>query len=71
MLPSKPHSTTGTNVFGKIWITHRSLNYLRISSKVRLLGFIHQDMNKGEKQNWMNIKKLLICFNIQQSIMYK
>ncbi len=29
----------------------------------KLLGFIHQGLYKGQKQTWMNIGRLLICFN--------
>jgi hypothetical protein len=33
MLPLKPCSATCMNVFGEIWITHRSLGSLNTSSK--------------------------------------
>jgi hypothetical protein len=33
MLPSRPSSAVGTNIFREIWIAHRSLSSLGISSK--------------------------------------
>jgi hypothetical protein len=33
MLPSRPSSTIGTNVFGEIWTTHRNLGSLGTSSR--------------------------------------
>jgi hypothetical protein len=47
MLPSRPSFATCTNAFGEIWIAHRSLGSQEQVPGVRLLGFIHQDLNKG------------------------
>jgi hypothetical protein len=33
MLPSRPSSAIGTNIFGDIWISHKSLSYFDISSR--------------------------------------
>jgi hypothetical protein len=45
MLPSRPSSTTGTNIFGDIWTSHKSLGSSYISSKGQTprshtLGFV-------------------------------
>jgi hypothetical protein len=45
MLPSRPSSTIGTNIFGEIWITHRSLGSSNTSSmgeapRFHTLGFV-------------------------------
>jgi len=33
MLPSRPSFAIGTNIFGDIWISHKSLDYFDISSR--------------------------------------
>ncbi len=33
MLPSRPSSAIGTNIFGDIWISHKILGYFDISSR--------------------------------------
>jgi hypothetical protein len=39
MLPSRPISTTCMNIFGEVWIAHRSLGSLGTSSKAQTLRF--------------------------------
>jgi hypothetical protein len=39
MLPSRPSSTIGMNVFGEVWTTHKSLGSLSVSSKGQIPRF--------------------------------
>jgi hypothetical protein len=39
MLPSRPSSTTSMNVFGEVWIAHKSLNSSGISYRGEIPRF--------------------------------
>jgi len=47
MLPSRPSSAIGMNVFGEVWIAHKTLNSSGISSRGQIprfntLGFVQK-----------------------------
>jgi hypothetical protein len=47
MLLSKPSSTIGTNIFGEIWTTHRSLGSSSTSSKGQIPWFHTPKFSQG------------------------
>ncbi len=71
MMPSKPGFATSMNVFGEVKIDTKVYVHQVQIPGVRLLGFIHQGLCKGWKQNWMSTEELLLCFNKQQNTMYR
>jgi len=62
MLPSRPSSTIGTNVFREIWIAHRSLSSLGTSSRGQTPRFHTPRSMQGVEVNLDEHKKTTSMF---------
>ncbi len=51
MLPSRPSSATITNVFGEVWIAHRSLGFVGTNFKGQTPGFHTPEFVQGLEAN--------------------
>jgi hypothetical protein len=71
MLSLRPNSTIRTNIFGDIWTSQKSIGSSNTSSTRQTPRFHTTRFIQGLEQTWMNIGKLLICFNKQHSITHK
>ncbi len=68
MLPSRPSFATGTNVYGEIWTSHRSLGYLDTSSKGQTPRFHTVGFVQGLKTNLDEHRRVASMF--QQAAEY-
>jgi hypothetical protein len=62
MLPSRPSFTTCTNVFGKIWIAHRSQGSEGTSSKGQTPRFHTPKFVQGLEVNLDEHRRTVIMF---------
>jgi hypothetical protein len=62
MLPSRPSSAIGTNIFKEIWIAHRSLGSLRINYRVHTPRFHTPKSVQGLEINLHEHRRIATMF---------
>ncbi len=62
MLPSRPSSAIGTNIFREIWTTHKSSGSLGISSKGQTFRFHTPKFVQGLEVNLGEHRKVVTMF---------